>query len=91
MHGQYKGILMYADDILMSSTLNGLRKLIETVTTISKENCINFNTDKTEFCISNQNDCFDYDMRNLARDLDVDLVQVVVSRECPPIAASVVA
>ena len=25
------------------------------------------------------------DMRNLAHDLDVDLVQVVVSRECPPI------
>ena len=60
LHGQYTGILMYADDIiLMSSTLNGLRKLIETVTTISKENCINFNADKTEFCISNQNDCFD--------------------------------
>ena len=43
----------------MSTTLNGLRKSIKTVTTISKENCIIFNADKTEFCISNQNDCFD--------------------------------
>ena len=25
------------------------------------------------------------DMRKLARDLDIDLVQVVVSRECPPV------
>ena len=39
LHGQYTGILMYADDIiLMSTTLNGLRRLIETVTEISKEN-----------------------------------------------------
>ena len=60
LHGQFTGILMYADDIiLMSTTLNGLRKLIDTVTTVSKENCINFNADKTEFCISKQNDCFE--------------------------------
>ena len=60
LHGQYTGILMYADDIiLMSSTLAGLRKLIDRVTVISRENCINFNADKTEFCVSRNNNCFE--------------------------------
>ena len=55
LYGQYTGIIMYADDIiLMSTTLNGLRNLVENVTQISKENSINFNADKTEFCISKQ-------------------------------------
>ena len=43
----------------MSSTLAGLRKLIDRVTVISKENCINFNADKTEFCVSRNNNCFE--------------------------------
>ena len=60
LHGQYTGILMYADDIiLMSTTLSGVRKLIDRVTEISKENCINFNADKTEFCVSRNNYCFE--------------------------------
>ena len=60
LHGQYTGILMYADDIiLMSPTISGLRKLIEKVTEISRENCINFNADKTEFCVSKSNHGFD--------------------------------
>ena len=60
LHGQYTGILMYADDIiLMSPTISGLRKLIEQVTLISRENCINFNADKTEFCVSRSNSGFE--------------------------------
>ena len=60
LHGQYTGILMYADDIiLMSPTISGLRKLIEQVTKISQENCINFNADKTEFCVSKSNSGFE--------------------------------
>ena len=60
LHEQFTGILMYADDIiLMSTTLKGMRNLIDTVTRISRENCINFNADKTEFCISKGNDCFE--------------------------------
>ena len=56
IHGCYTGILMYADDIiLMSTTLTGMKKLIETCVSISNKNCINFNSDKTEFCISKAN------------------------------------
>ena len=53
LFGHYTGILMYADDIiLMSPTLSGLKSLINTCNSVSRSNCINFNTDKTEFCIS---------------------------------------
>lgn len=63
LSNQFTGILMYADDIiLMSTTLEGLRNLIDTCLSISKKNCINFNSDKTEFCISYNkdfsNNCF---------------------------------
>ena len=59
LYGHYTGISMYADDIiLMSATLNGLKNLINTCVSVSKQNCINFNTDKTEFCISNNSDPF---------------------------------
>ena len=65
LHGQYTGILMYADDIiLMSPTLSGLRKLIQRVAEISKENCINFNADKTEFCVSKSSGTDDYSVMN---------------------------
>ena len=65
LHGQYTGILMYADDIiLMSPTLSGLRKLIQRVTEISKENCINFNADKTEFCVSKSSGTDNYFVMN---------------------------
>ena len=44
---------MYADDIiLMSTTLRGLQELINTCIRVSNKNCINFNSSKTEFCIS---------------------------------------
>ena len=56
LHEQYTGILMYTDDIiLMSPTISGLRKLLKQVAEISKDNCINFNADKTEFCVSKCN------------------------------------
>ena len=59
LYGHYTGILMYADDIiLMSTTLQGLKDLVKKVSTTTKKNCINFNADKTEFCISNNNDPF---------------------------------
>ena len=60
LYGQYTGILMYADDIiLMSTTLTGLQNMIDKVTQISRKNCINFNADKTEFCISKNNGCLE--------------------------------
>ena len=44
---------MYGDDIiLMSTTLSGLQRLVDTCIEVSRNNCINFNSDKTEFCIS---------------------------------------
>ena len=53
IHGQYTGIVMYADDIiLMSTTRNGLQKLVDSCIEKSVDNCINFNSDKTEFVIS---------------------------------------
>ncbi len=53
LYEQYTGILMYADDIiLMSTTLNGLKKLINQCESVCRKDCINFNYDKTEFCIS---------------------------------------
>ena len=59
LYEQYTGILMYADDIiLMSTTLNGLKKLINVCESVSRKDCIKFNYDKTEFCISNDSGCF---------------------------------
>ena len=56
LYGQFTGITMYADDIiLMSSTLSGLREMLRTCVRISTKKCLNFNSDKTEFCISNNN------------------------------------
>ena len=53
LHGSFTGILMYADDvILMSTTLAGLKKMINTCVSVCNKNCINFNADKTEFCVS---------------------------------------
>ena len=44
---------MYADDIiLMSTTLSGLQELIDTCVRVCNKNCIKFNSDKTELCIS---------------------------------------
>ena len=52
-------LLMYADDIiLLSTTLSGLRKMIDTCESVCNKNCINFNADKTEFCISRGNEGF---------------------------------
>ena len=57
LHGSFTGILMYADDIiLMSTTLSGLRKMVNTCVSVSNKNCINFNADKTEFCVSKGSD-----------------------------------
>jgi hypothetical protein len=56
LYGHFTGITMYADDIiLMSSTLSGLREMLKTCVRISTSKCLNFNSDKTEFCISNNN------------------------------------
>ena len=53
LHGSFTGILMYADDIiLMSTTLSGLKKMINTCLCVCNKNCINFNADKTEYCVS---------------------------------------
>ena len=53
LYGHYTGITMYADDIILrSTTLNGLQKLVDKCIEISKKNCISFNSDKTEFCVS---------------------------------------
>ena len=57
LYGHFTGITMYADDIiLMSSTLSGLREMVKACVKIStKKGLNNFNSDKTEFCISNNN------------------------------------
>lgn len=56
LYGHFTGITMYADDIiLLSSTLSGLRNMVDSCVEISTKKCLNFNSDKTEFCISNSN------------------------------------
>ena len=56
LYGHYTGIVMYADDIiLMSTTLAGLQKLVNSCVTVSNKNCISFNYEKTEFCTSKSN------------------------------------
>ena len=53
IYGNFTGIVTYADDILLlSTTLSGLQKLIDTCISYGNNNYIKHNPDKTEFLIS---------------------------------------
>ena len=55
IHGQYTGITMYADDIiLMSTTISGIQHLANKCSDYNLANAICFNSDKTELLISGQ-------------------------------------
>ncbi|XP_065666219.1 uncharacterized protein LOC136087412 [Hydra vulgaris] len=53
INGNYTGVVAYADDIiLLSSTLSGLQKLLNTCNMYTHKNCIKLNADKTEFLLT---------------------------------------
>ncbi|XP_065645264.1 uncharacterized protein LOC136075756 [Hydra vulgaris] len=55
INGNYTGVVAYADDIiLLSSTLSGLQKLLNTCNMYTQKNCIKLNANKTEFLLTGE-------------------------------------